>query len=217
MKKVQILVFLISAIVGPQGAPAALGGIISDFEGGAGGWTVGGGTSSWQPSGGNTGAYALAVDMFNGPPTLTAYAPSKFTGDLSAYNGGTFSFDSILLSGEGDFDPKFGRVKILSGSDSATLDLATSDPTASWMTYAAPLSATAWGVTESLWSSILSDVTGLEITLESKKKSGEQMGLDNVQFEAPAAVPEPGGIVTMGIGLLGLAIRARCRRRRSVA
>lgn len=57
----------------------------------------------------------------------------------------------------------------------------------------------------------------LEPTLPSKDKSGEHTNRDNIRILETVAVPEPGGIVTMGIGLRGHAIGARCRRRRNVA
>ena len=60
----------------------------------------------------------LRIDDYAGSPNFGVLAPAEFLGDLSAYNGGTVSFDArILLTGTGGFDPEvgtthFARVKV---------------------------------------------------------------------------------------------------------
>ena len=205
------------ALASCRPGPARADFIRSSFDSGGEGWGVGGGVAAWQATGGNPGGYLQYTDTIDGAPTLTALAPAAFLGDLSAYDRGTLAFDSIFFSGNGNFDPKFGRVQISNGSLMATLDLAPLDPIMTWATYSATLNAASWGVSQVIWSQILANVTAINIALESKDKAGEVMGLDNVVLATNAAVPEPRSFILLGIGSSGLAGVGWFRRRAGLA
>src|SRR2546422_105324 len=58
--------------------------ITSSFDSDADGWTVTGGTSVFVSTGGNPGGFLQVHDTTTA--ALTAFAPSKFLGNLTAYD-----------------------------------------------------------------------------------------------------------------------------------
>jgi hypothetical protein len=70
--------------------------IQSTFDAGVDGWThIGGSVFKHEPTGGHPGGF-LYIDNSEGPVTWIV-GPAKFEGDLTAYIGGTLSFDGIML------------------------------------------------------------------------------------------------------------------------
>ncbi|MFW6032168.1 MAG: hypothetical protein ACOCTI_02180 [Phycisphaeraceae bacterium] len=195
---------VIAAVAALVGLPAQAS-IISTFDDDADGWTViNDATTYHEASGGNPGGYLRYHDHATGI-TFRAGAPDKFLGDLGAYDGGTLSFDARLEYGSGRYLSGFGETTFRSSAGDVTLDLAPDDPVDQWQTWSAPLTASAWGVSEAQWDSVLADVTGLEIRLEAIY-GNEDVGLDNV-----ALVPEPATAML----LTGLALPLLWRRRRA--
>jgi hypothetical protein len=139
-----------------------------------------------------------------------------FRGNLSAYNGGTISFDGKLLGQGGSFyqaTVDYGVITIQGGGTSAFLDLVPGGATASttsWTTFSAPLTAAAWGKTDVQWAQILASVSNITLSVEALF-GNEIQGIDNIGI---AAVPAPATVWLLGTAMAGVvAFRARQRRR----
>ena len=191
--------------------------IKSTFDADLESWTVLGGNASFIAAGGNPGGAIRATDNA-GSPFMQLNAPAAFLGDLSAFNGGTLSFDVREESGSGtlwnpgnfDFDGDFGVITISGNGDTVTLDpdgLGTfSNP--AFTTISGGLTAANFGRTEGQWSAILADVTAMTIRLENRSGTGEVLDTDNIIL---AHAPEPGEYALIAGGLL-LAFAAYRRR-----
>jgi hypothetical protein len=169
-------------------------------------------TFEWRNDDGNPAGY-LYLDN-NEAGLAYIFAPAKFRGDLSAYNGGTIFFDGKLLGTGGSFynntNFDYGSIRISNGALTATLDLlpgGATAPTGGWQTYQAPLTASAWGKSENDWATLLSNVTEIRIGLEALF-GNEIQGIDNVRIDA---VPLPGAAWLLGTALLATVSRARRR------
>ena len=95
--------------------------ISSDFSTDLEGWTIsaGSGALSHSATGGNPGGY-LFVDNAEGAVIVRAIAPAKFLGDLSAFDGGSLTFDGNLLTkGSVPFYPLYGQVTITTSGSSS--------------------------------------------------------------------------------------------------
>src|SRR5438093_839403 len=71
--------------------------ITSTFDTGSDGWTYNEGTFMFVSSGGNPGGHLELSDTGPGFEDFAVFAPSKFLGDLSAFNRGMLSFDWVVL------------------------------------------------------------------------------------------------------------------------
>src|SRR5207247_1783436 len=89
---------LILAVVGFLGVAAGQQTIElkSAFDIDAEGWTCVGAAVEYRQSGGNPGGY-LFVDPFERDILSECTAPAQFRGDLSAFDGGTLSFDGNMM------------------------------------------------------------------------------------------------------------------------
>ena len=195
------------------GAGAAT--ISSDFSSDVDGWTqTGAAVFQHQANGGNPGGF-LYIDNSEGAITYV-FAPSKFLGDLSAFDGGTVSFDGIQLaitaSPWTSAGQDYGHLTLSGPGGSATLDLlpAPGQPSASWTTYSATLSAAAFGKTQPEWTAILANVTQIRLSVEAVF-GGEIEGVDNFSI---TSVPEPSGLVLASLALGALASARHARRQR---
>lgn len=187
--------------------------ISSNFNTDLEGWTGTGGSVAYVATGGNGGGFLSQTDTEGG--YMTVFAPSAFSGNLSAYFGGSLSFDAkninntaadLLAPG-----PWFGTVTIsgVSGTSKAFLSgmgAGSPAPNGQWRNYAAPLSAAAW--TGDL-ASVLSNVTGISVQLEFNEQIIEVAGFDNF---AISNVPEPGTLPLLAVGGLSLLWLSRRRR-----
>jgi len=168
-----------------------------------------GATISWTSNGGNPGGY-LRRGLGDAAGVSVLVAPSKFLGNRSAFNGGTFQWDGELISGNvsntyndgGNLaQPDYGTIRIDGGGLFATTDIVPGAPPSSWTTFSTPLTASAFGVSEADWSTILGNVTSLKFSIEAIS-GPEQQGVDNIRI-----VPEPSSTLIGAIGLLGILLR----------
>jgi hypothetical protein len=187
--------------------------IISTFDSDVEGWTNGGtegAVISQVDSGGNPDGY-LQISPVQASTHLVA--PAAFLGDLSAYDGGTFSWDGIALD-EGNGGGvagsyAYGVVTVTGTAGSAThLEIPeASRPTLAggWTGFSHDFTAADFGKTQGEWDAILANVTS--ITLGGNiYKGAEDLGYDNIALNA---VPEPSSTALLGLGGLALILRRR--------
>lgn len=183
--------------------------IQSTFDTGLEGWTTSsGGSITYSAVGGNPGGYLQQIDL--DLQDMFIIAPPAFLGNLTGFQEGTLSFDVRQIVGTADYDP-FGIVIIRNGANFVAADIVTSGfPGSEWSTQSVILNASSFGTTPDFFSSIMSNVTALEITLESQFGVFETVGLDNMQLAV--AVPEPGCLMLLSVAALGGCL-VYCQRR----
>jgi hypothetical protein len=194
MRRIHVLAAILALLT----CQVASADIISTFDTDLDGWTTDNpGTFQHMSSGGNPGGF-LFLD--NDEQAIAhIFAPSKFLGDLSAFDGGLISFDGNLLGDGGIFfenPDDYGVIQISGTAGTATSDLVpggATPPLNSWATFSADLDAASWGVTQSEWNAILSDVASIRISAEALF-GAEVHGFDNVRV---TAVPEPSGFASL--------------------
>ena len=175
--------------------------IVSTFDTDLDGWTTdNSGSFEHVSSGGNSGGFLSLDNDEVGIGHI--FAPGKFLGNLSSFDGGTISFDGNLLGNGGTFfndSDDYGVIEITGTGGVVSLDLLPGGATpqlGTWETYSASLDASTWGVSQTQWSAVLADVSSVRITLEGLFGE-ESHGVDNVRL---TAIPEPGSLVLLGIG-----------------
>jgi hypothetical protein len=170
---------------------AACTEIISTFDSDLDGWVFNSNGSIWahRTSGGNPGGYVYIED--NAPVTgMFAWAPAKFLGDLSGFNGGVLSVDLRLeMIPDQNYDESYGRILIEGSSGFAQKDIVIGPATTSWETYGAQLSAEEWGLSEEDWADLLSSVTLIRITLEAGAND-DATGIDNFLLKNDGLPPK---------------------------
>lgn len=184
--------------------------IQSTFDADLEGWAISNTFGAqWQVAGGNPGGYAHIDNTEQ--EIAYMFAPAAFLGDLSAYNGQTFSFDAIQIEGGGspwDNFENFGRLRItgVGGTVSADLVPGTTGPAASWTTYSIPFTAASFGVSDLEWATLLTAVTEISLSVEGLF-GNEVNGVDNIRL-----LPVPGAIIPGALAAAGIAIRRRRAR-----
>ena len=183
-------------------AHASGGEIISTFEVDDEGWGANNVIINHQASGGNPGGFLEVTDL-----AFESFirAPSKFLGNRSTSNGGSISFDVIKISGTGDPGGGTGNVTLRSGSDFAVLKLIESIP-GTWTNASAPLTAAAWGKSQSAWDALLANLTAIEIVVDPTNSAGDVSGFDNFRM---TVIPEPSMFVCAVVCLLTCLPRTR--------
>ena len=187
--------------------------IVSDFNSGADGWTAfDAGTndyhSNWQNAGGNPGGYLQGFET--DPQGGTGYyiAPAKFLGNLSAYAGGTLSWDIKVITGTAYFNDV--DLIISGGGSSASWSSNINPVGQGWYHLEVQLNQATLGGN---LATILSNVTKLQIRGEYIG-GGETEGLDNVRLMT-AAVPEPSTWAMMLLGFAGVGFMTYRRRKQA--
>ncbi|MBX3352601.1 MAG: hypothetical protein KF684_06675 [Phycisphaeraceae bacterium] len=195
-------------------APALAGVIKAEFDDGTSGWTAQVGAVEWADTGGVPGGY-LMIESASGAFGV-ASAPSQFTGALTSYNGGAFTFDTTIVSRAyevGSIPPIGSRPDVFSvivtieGANGlvATAQTAPIFTTTRWVGMGLDFTAATFGVSESDWLSILADVDALTISTDGPDFLRPfVIGFDNI-----ALLPTPGA----GVAMLAFAALASRRRR----
>jgi hypothetical protein len=160
--------------------------VISAFDTSLEGWTHVAATAfQHQPSGGNPDGF-MFVDNSEGQ-VCYVFAPAKFLGDLSRFEGGTIGFDGnmIGIGGSPWMDPRdYGHLRISGPGGSAEIDLEPNlPPNGSWKSYSKPLDAATWGVSPATWTAILANVSEIRLSVEALF-GAEQHGIDNFFVES---------------------------------
>jgi laminin B (domain IV) len=180
-------------------AQASADTISSTFDMGAEGWTAvdptGDYKSSWTSTGGNPGGFLQGTEITPLGDTGYFIAPGKFLGNLSAYAGGTLTYDLNVIIGSSYFSDV--DVIISNGTTSASWTSNINPVGHGWVTFQVQLNEANFG---SNLASILSNVTEFQIRGEFIN-GAEAEGLDNVLLST-ANVSVPGPIA--GAGLPGL-------------
>lgn len=155
--------------------------ILYDFTDGTGGWALTGGTLS-----ANNG-HLVATDTKIGQMKLLA--PPQLSGDLSAYQGGVFSFDAHELANSSGHWRVFGTLTI--SSDSATLTAKTGPKllSSTWTPYSVQLDAASFGVTQTVFDRVMAHVTGFSLNVESGVKITEVVEIDNILLRSTVNNP----------------------------
>ncbi|MEW6051726.1 MAG: hypothetical protein AB1644_11805 [Candidatus Zixiibacteriota bacterium] len=160
--------------------------IRSSFDVDAEGWIAfGNGGLYYQSGNGNPGGFIEFEDWEAMPGGFLA--PDKFKGNLSAYSGGTLSFDlKNTVNNGGEKLPTYGKIIIISG----TL-VAENNPVpypsylTEWTTFSTPLDAISWNVTSAQWDSIMTNITEVQILMDPQGNFYDRSGLDNFTITEP--------------------------------
>jgi hypothetical protein len=193
--------------------------IVSDFTTGADGWVMGsfdsftttGKSLTWDPAG-----YIQFVET-NDAPWDAFYAPSKFTGNLSSFYGGTVNLRASTTENDGS---NYKNV-VIRGTNNNELWYVTPPPGTSFTDYSVALSAAGgnWTfnsnstlATEAQMQAVLASVAGVGVSADWKT-GGETVRLDSFSMASTAGVPEPGSLILCGLGMAGAGWMARRRRK----
>lgn len=203
-------------------AQASAAQVVEDFNNsalGANGWTaVDHATndyhSQYSATGGKTGGYLQGFENYPAGGTGYFIAPttSAFHGNLSAYAGGTLSFDIKVLQGTAYFDDN----DIMLSGNGKTVTFAThinpvGAPGDGWVNFSVALTNANFG---SDLATVLANLSDFKLRGEFIN-GGEVEGLDNVALMT-AAVPEASTWAMMILGFAGIGAMT-LRRRNSPA
>ena len=162
----------------------------------------------------NSGGYISATD----PSNYSFYfdAPDKYTGNLSAYSGGTLSFDTFYTTKETASAWRDDADIVLTSGSTHLVWQAASNPGTDWAHVSVVLGVSqGWKIgsisgsnaTAADIANALSNVTALRIRGEYANGLVETTALDNVVL-APVPEPETWAMLVAGLGLIG-ALRRR--------
>jgi len=220
------------ALLLDAGASRGAAEIASTFDADTDGWsgvTSATGSPAWPTS---TSGLAVEFSASDGSPPGSIRlsdpnnhwtyfrAPSKFLGDMSAYVGGTLSFDSRAVVGGSTANE---AEVVLMGAGLVLLHEALSTLPSAWTTLSVPLSEGNWRVADTFngalandaqIAAVLDNLQELWINAEYYFPVVETIALDNVRL---APIPEPSqmALLLAGAALVGVQYWRRRREARS--
>ena len=152
--------------------------LISTFDQDSESWAVNGGIMYYHSTEGNPGGFIEFEDDQDGAGIFIA--PGKFLGDIRGYNQGILSFDLKNTNDNGqDSLYGYGNIRITSSNSSAQKNVVPLGYIEEWTAFSIPLTSETWGVTESGWDSLLSDVIEISIQMDAQWNYFDRSGLDN--------------------------------------
>jgi hypothetical protein len=153
------------------------------------GWSIsGGGLLEHVDFGGFDDAGFLKITDTS-DADLVLEASSAFHGDLRAFNGGTLSFYAMMDENPNPPRPAFGTLTITDGVNAMSLDIVPGNPLPYWEDmYSVAFSATAWGVSEEQWQSLLSHVTDIAVNMQAVVGAGEVLSFDSFILTASSSM-----------------------------
>jgi hypothetical protein len=196
-------------MAGQAGASTAL---FEDFSGGINGWTATGATFGVRDVGASSPGDPALLTKDADNETIEVFFGNGWAGDLSSFDGGVLSLDFVHgLSLETSLIPSFGRLTIFGGGQSVQTDMYSGAPSFDWMTTSVGFTAAAFGVSDTRWMNVISNVNSIQIRLESWSGNSEVVGLDNIRL-APVPLPASALLLLGGMGMMVVV-----RRRKTVA
>ena len=197
------LMFLTATVVaGFAFCPHSRAQIASTFDNDLEGWMLEGASASDFTHNSSGGNLAGVLRLFgSAPTTIELVAPTMFLGDLNFYNGGTFSFDGEDAESADSTLTSFGTITISGPAGTASRDIVPGRVSFSIVeTYSTPMTASEWGVSQTTWDAILSNVTRLSIDV-SAQSSLVDILIDNIRIDA---IPGRSPLVPGDVNLSGL-------------
>ncbi|MEM1379765.1 MAG: hypothetical protein AAGH41_03980 [Pseudomonadota bacterium] len=183
--------------------------LTAEFDTGAEGFTAPDFILQWQATGGNPDGYLRLEDDTGGFGVLF-FGPALV---VPLEVGGTISFDATLFSATGGNTPDFGELTLSGGGFTATVDMVTGvPPTGSWQTYSVGLDAATFGLSTGDFATMLANIDGIELVIESTFGINEVLGFDNFRVSAADAVPVPAAAFLFASLAGALAVRRRMAR-----
>ena len=191
--------------------------IISTFDTSLVGWTSNPqGTLAFVAAGGNPDGYLEKTDA-SLIGNMHVSAPGKFLGDLTGAD--SLSVDIRVYAAPVTLRAAFGTLTFLNSTAALSIFLGLRDPSTVWTNYATPLNPVAFGVDAATYAAVMSDVTGVTLSLEADRDSDtERVGMGNFTISgdlgvlSAASAPEPASIGLLGAALI---IGAIARRKRA--
>jgi hypothetical protein len=152
--------------------------IISNFDIDTDGWSVNGGNIYHHNSNGNPDGFIEFEDNQDGAGIFLA--PNKFLGNLQLYKQGTLEFDLKNTNNNGqNMLWGYGNIKISSPTINAERNVVPLEYINDWTTFSIPLNSNEWGLTETGWDSLLSEITEISIQVDAQWDYYDRVGLDN--------------------------------------
>jgi hypothetical protein len=216
MRRISLWATSMVLAFGLHAQPVSAMTITNSFDADAQGWAgnPGQGSLAWVAAGGNPGGHIQISDIgvtTNNGFGSGALAGPDFLGDLTAFDGGTLSFDMATFAGGGATFESFGNLQIQGGGLVATTDVAASAPAGGWQNYSTSFDATSWGVSTADWLTILSDVALFGFPTDAFD-GADTIGVDNVALSTINPVPVPAAVWLFGTALIGFVGMSRRRK-----
>lgn len=199
--------------VGMAGAATQSSTFDSDAEGWIG--NPGQGALTYVATGGNPDGHIRITDIGAGSNNgfaSGALAGPAWLGDLSAFDGGTFSIDLATFIGSTGTFSSFGTLILFNGATSVSADIVPIVPAAGtgWQTFSAVFGAATFGVSQGDWLGVLGNVTLIGFATDGFD-GADTIGIDNVTLSSKqvSTIPLPAGAVLLVSALAGLAALRR--------